>query len=189
MDHVYSVLYLKTHCKIQSPRLSLVFFQKFHCFVFHIQVCVPFLKKSVYLFWAMLGLCCRAGFFLIVVSRGYSVVMVHGPLIAVASLMTEHKPQGWQASVVSVCGLSSFSSWDLEYRLYICVTQAQLPHGMWNLPGSGIEPVSPTLAGRFFITEPPGKPSLFTVLVSLLCYIHQCVIFFDSTVISYSICL
>ena len=29
---------------------------------------------------------------------------------------------------------------------------------MWNLPGSGIKPVSPALAGRFFITEPPGKP-------------------------------
>ena len=30
-------------------------------------------------------------------------------------------------------------------------------HGMWDLPGSGIEPVSPVLACRFFITEPPGK--------------------------------
>ena len=29
---------------------------------------------------------------------------------------------------------------------------------MWGLPSSGIEPVSPALAGRFFITEPPGKP-------------------------------
>jgi len=32
-----------------------------------------------------------------------------------------------------------------------------LPQGMWGLPGSRIEPASPTLAGRFFITEPPGK--------------------------------
>ena len=30
--------------------------------------------------------------------------------------------------------------------------------GTWDLPGSGIEPVSPTLAGGFFTTEPPGKP-------------------------------
>ena len=29
---------------------------------------------------------------------------------------------------------------------------------MWDLPGSGIEPVSPSLAGKFFTTEPPGKP-------------------------------
>ena len=27
-----------------------------------------------------------------------------------------------------------------------------------DLPDSGIEPVSPELAGRFFTTEPPGKP-------------------------------
>ena len=27
-----------------------------------------------------------------------------------------------------------------------------------DLPGPGIEPVSPTLSGRFFTTEPPGKP-------------------------------
>ena len=27
-----------------------------------------------------------------------------------------------------------------------------------NLPDLGIEPVSPTLAGSFFITEQPGRP-------------------------------
>ena len=27
-----------------------------------------------------------------------------------------------------------------------------------DLPDPGIEPVSPALAGRFFTTEPPGKP-------------------------------
>ena len=29
---------------------------------------------------------------------------------------------------------------------------------MWDLPGPGIEPVSPALAGGFLTTEPPGKP-------------------------------
>ena len=29
---------------------------------------------------------------------------------------------------------------------------------MWDLLGLGIEPVSPTLAGGFFTTEPPEKP-------------------------------
>ena len=28
---------------------------------------------------------------------------------------------------------------------------------MWDLPGSGIEPISPALADEFFTTEPPGK--------------------------------
>ena len=31
---------------------------------------------------------------------------------------------------------------------------------MWALPGSGIEPMSPAVAGSFFTTEPPGKPFL-----------------------------
>ena len=31
-----------------------------------------------------------------------------------------------------------------------------LPPG--DLPGSGIEPTCPALAGGFFTTEPPGKP-------------------------------
>ena len=31
-----------------------------------------------------------------------------------------------------------------------------------NLPDPGIEPASPALAGRFFTTEPPGKPVLTT---------------------------
>ena len=29
---------------------------------------------------------------------------------------------------------------------------------MWDLPDSGIKPVSPGLAGGFFTAEPPGKP-------------------------------
>ena len=29
---------------------------------------------------------------------------------------------------------------------------------MWDLPASGIEPMSPALTGRFFTTELPGKP-------------------------------
>jgi len=31
---------------------------------------------------------------------------------------------------------------------------------MWNLPGPGIEPKFPALAGRFLSTAPPGKPHL-----------------------------
>ena len=36
---------------------------------------------------------------------------------------------------------------------------------MWDLPGPGIKPVSPALAGGFFTTEPPGKPLLFGYLI------------------------
>ena len=31
---------------------------------------------------------------------------------------------------------------------------------MWDLPGPGLEPVSPALAGGFLTTEPPGSPAV-----------------------------
>ena len=52
---------------------------------------------------------------------------------------------------------------------------------MWDLPGPGIEPVSPALAVGFFTTEPPGKPlsltfkfqySIFYSLNSVSFYLH-----------------
>ena len=30
---------------------------------------------------------------------------------------------------------------------------------MWDLPGPGVEPMSPALAGGFYTTEPSGKLS------------------------------
>ena len=35
-------------------------------------------------------------------------------------------------------------------------------HSMWDLPGPGIELVSPALQGGFLTTGPPGKPSFLT---------------------------
>ena len=40
-----------------------------------------------------------------------------------------------------------------------------------DLPDPGIEPMSPALAGEFFITEPPGKPvtyELDTIITPIL---------------------
>ena len=61
------------------------------------------------------------------------------------------------ATVVAARGLRSCNSWALESRLNSCGTRAYFLLSMWDLPRSGIEPVSPAVAGRFFITEPPGK--------------------------------
>ena len=54
-----------------------------------------------------------------------------------------------QASVVVACGLSS------------CGARASLLRSTWDLPGPGLEPVSPALAGGFLTTVPPGKPCRF----------------------------
>lgn len=65
--------------------------------------------------------------------------------------------QGVWALVVAAPRLSSCRSWAPGHRLTSCGTWVQLLCGMWELPGSGIEPASLALASRF-TTEPPGKP-------------------------------
>ena len=61
------------------------------------------------------------------------------------------------ASVVVTRGLSSCGWWAVERRLSSCGTRAQLLHGMWDLPGPELEPVSPALVGGFLSTAPPGN--------------------------------
>ena len=56
-------------------------------------------------------------------------------------------------------GLSSCGSRDPECRLSSCGAWAWLLCSRWDLPGPGIEPVSPALAGGFPTTAPPGKSS------------------------------
>ena len=52
-----------------------------------------FKKLFIYLSLAVLGLSCCVGFSLVVTSGGYSLVAVCGLLIAVASLVVEHRLQ------------------------------------------------------------------------------------------------
>ena len=77
---------------------------------------------------------------LVAESRGYSLVLVLGPLVAVASPM-EYRLSGSGASVV------------VAHRL-------SCPGGMWDLPRPGFEPASLPLAGGFLTTVPPGKPQI-----------------------------
>ena len=64
---------------------------------------------SIYLSLAVLGLHCCEGFFfpIVVKTRGCSLLAVPGLLIVVASLVAEHRPWGFQSSVVATHGLSS----------------------------------------------------------------------------------
>ena len=75
--------------------------------------------------------------------------MVHGLLIVVASLVAEKGSRH--------AGFSSCGSQALERGLSSCGSRAQLLRSMWDLPGPGLKPVSPALAGRFLTTAPPGK--------------------------------
>ena len=73
-------------------------------------------------------------------------------------------------SVVVARGLSSCGSRALERRLSSCGARAQLLCSMWDLPGPGLKPVSPALAGRFLTTELPGKP---LGLLFKDCFVYQ----------------
>ena len=113
--------------------------------------CLLLLFLKIYLFYlflAVFGLHCCVWAFSSCVKWGLLFVVVRGLLIAVASLCCGAWALGAWASVVAACRFSSCGSW------------AWLFHGMWDLPGSGLEPVSPALAGGFLTTAPPGKPSV-----------------------------
>ena len=78
----------------------------------------------------MLGLPCCSGFSLVVASRGC--------VAAVLRLLTSAAPLAG--------GLGSCGSQAPEPRLSSCGPQAYLLPGIWGLPGSGIEPMSPAFA-------------------------------------------
>ena len=67
------------------------------------------------------------------------------------------------AWAVACVGFCSCVSQVLQHRLNRCDAGAQWLRSvpLRDLPGSGIKPVSPALAGRFFTTEPPMKPLRF----------------------------
>ena len=71
-------------------------------------------------------------------------------LITVTSVVG-HSLLGMQTSVAAAYGLSGCISQALEHRLNSCVVLAFLFHGMWDLPGSGLKPMSPALVHWWFL--------------------------------------
>ena len=114
-----------------------------------------------FIYLSVLGLCCCARAFSSCGEQGLLLVAVRGLLTAGASLCCGAQALGARASVVVTRGLSSCGSPALECKLSSCGTRASLLCGMWDLPGPGLEPVSPALAGRFLTTVPPGKAQRF----------------------------
>ena len=95
------------------------------------------------LFLAVLGLCCFVWAFSSCGEQG---------LFAWASPC--RSVSCWGAQALGCLGFSSHSS------------QARLLCSMWDLPGPGIEPVSPTLGGGLLSTAPPGKSFFQEVFAS-----------------------
>jgi len=97
--------------------------------------------KFIYLFSAALGLHTYVGFSVVVASRGYSLL---------------------GAWTLGHMDFSSCSSWVPEHRFSSCSAWALFLCSTWDLPGPGIEPMSPALADGFFTIEAPGKPLSLT---------------------------
>ena len=100
-----------------------------------------------WLHWVFVAAC---GISLVAASGGYSLLQCTGISLLWLLLLRSTGSRG--------VGFSSCGSRALERRLSSCGSQAQLLRGMWDLPGPGLEPVSPAVAGGFLTTEPPGKP-------------------------------
>ena len=101
------------------------------------------------------------GFSLAAARRGSSPVVAHGRLMT--WLLCGAWLSGVQASVAAARGL-----WNTGSAAVAHGSSCSMACG--NLPGPGTESVSLTLAGRFFTTEPPGKPwtlFLFSTYCSL----------------------
>ena len=111
---------------------------------FHFFACgCPFFLNTTYLqfyFWLH--------WVFVAVSGAASLVAVW--LLLVVAFLVEHGLWG-------ILGFSSCGSRAPARRLSSCGSRAYLFCGMWDLPRSGIKPLSPALAGRFVTTEPPGK--------------------------------
>ena len=48
----------------------------------------------------------------------------------------------------------------------------KLLRSLWDLPGPGLEPLSPALAGGFLTTAPPEKPWILHIFIELFIYFY-----------------
>ena len=89
----------------------------------HVLVLTNFVKDFFFFFkfLALLGLCCCAGFSLVVVSGSFSSMWYAGLSSQWLLLL---RSTGSQDSIVTARGLSSCYSWALEHRLSSCGSQA-----------------------------------------------------------------
>ena len=133
-------------------------FEAMGCTGSQVQIHIWLKVELFFLFYLFLDVLCLrgcVGFSLLVVSGGYSLVVALGLLTAMAYCWA--RAPGCAGPVVVAHRLGSCDSQALEQSLISYGARAYLLLRLWDLPGSGIEPVSAALAGGFFTTEPLGK--------------------------------
>ena len=113
-----------------------------------VEVCGLFFFFLIY-FWLCWVFVAARRLSLVAVSGGYSSLRCTGFSLRWLLLL---RSTGFRRKGFSSCGSRA-----LEHRLSSCGAQAQLLSSMWDLPGPGLEPESPALAGGFLTTAQPGK--------------------------------
>ena len=106
-------------------------------------------------FWLCWVLVAPCGLSLVVASGGYSLVVAHRLLIAVASLFVKHRLQGAQAS--SSCSMRAQQLWLRGLAAPWHVGSSQ----------SRDQTCVPLLSGGFLTIGPPGKPKIAYILLKL----------------------
>ena len=130
------------------------------------------LKIFIYLFIAVLGLCCCLGFSLV---AAIGAILHCDAWASHCDNLSSGRAQALGPMGFSSCGTwtQSLQSWALRHRLNSCGTEAELLRGMWDLPGPGIKPVSCTLGGGFLSTVPPGKFPALSFKYSVWCNVTR----------------
>ena len=123
-------------CSHLSKAKSLIHHRLAYIYIYII-LCI-YILMYFWLCWVFV-----VGFSLVAVSRGYSLVGVHGLLIVVASLVVEHRLQGTRASVVAARGLSSCGSQALSTGSVVVVHWLSCSNACGIFPDLGIKPASP----------------------------------------------
>ena len=117
--------------------------------IIHSEFFFYFLKIYLLFIFGCVGSVAARGLSLVAASRGYFSLQCTGFSLQWLLLL---RSTGSRRMGFSSCGM-----WALERRLSSCGARAQLLRGMWDLPGPGIKPMSPVLAGGFLTTAPSGK--------------------------------
>ena len=91
------------------------------------------------------------------VSRDYILIVVHGLLSVLASLVL-HGLWGARSPVVATHGSGIAALGLLSTGSIVAAHRLSCFEACGISPDRGIKPISPALAGKFFTTEPPGKP-------------------------------
>ena len=88
--------------------------------------------------------------------RAFSLVVMSGAYLLPSCDAKASHCSGFsccRAQPLGCLGFSNCGSRALGHRLGSRGTWAWLLYGTWDLPGSGIKPLSPALAGGYFTTE------------------------------------